>query len=373
MRKLLFIALCMVAGIGLSSGDSVEKTNADNTLTLKWNKAYPEDTIDKSTLGLEWAYSFVGALLPNSPSGITVGTETIVVNPEDLGFSNEALQKMTLLHKKLKASEEYKRTKTIDLGRYITLLIGASEHYYVLTGMPKTIDAALAAYALEPEIGYVNNSEVSLVHRNIRFSKPDNLKQFFVAAEIDSVTGHVYEYETWELMPNGQPRFGIYDEAGNLKSSADREFTNAGKPAKCMWCHESGIQQMFRPQRDFPGKLVASELQQKLIGFNQLLQKNRIGLPGMIDFSKRQQHTLTELLYIAFMEPSAERLSIEWQLPIEKVRERLAGLPTHIYEEFPFLGTLYDRNAVETLAPFKGLAVSQKVREKSTPEVNHLE
>jgi len=359
-------------GVGLSSGDSAEKTNVDKTLTLKWNKAYPDDTIEKSALGLEWSYSFVGALLPNSPSGITVGTETIVINPDDLGFNDDASQKMKLLHQKIKASQEYKRNKTIDLGRYITLLIGASEHYYSLTGMPKKINDAVAAYTLEPEVGYVNNSEVSLIHRSIRYSKPDNLKQFFVAAEIDSVTGRVYEYETWELMPNGQPRFGIYDDAGNLKSSADKEFTTAGKPAKCMWCHESSIQQMFRPQRDFAGKLIASELQEKLIGFNQLLQKNRMGLPGLIDFSQKQQHTFTELLYIAFMEPSAERLALEWNLPLVEVQQLLTGLPTHVYREFPFLGNLYHRHNVEKLAPFQGLKVSGNVREGSEIEVNHL-
>ncbi len=372
MRKFIFIALCVAIGIGLSSGKSVEKTNSDITLTLKWNKAYLHDTIDKSALGLEWAYSFVGALLPNSPSGITVGTQTIIVNPDHLGFSEEALQKMRLLHKKLKASEEYKSTKTIDLGRYITLLIGASEHYYAITGMPKKIDEAFASYVLEPEIGYVNNSGVSLIHRNIRFSKRENGKQFFVATEIDSVTGTIYEFETLELMANGQPRFGIYDDAGNLKNSANQEFTNAGKPAKCMWCHESKISKMFNVQQDFSGFLTYLQLQDKFITYNQMLDEFKSALPGGVDFSQKQQHTQTELLYISFMEPSAERLSLEWGIPKDQVQKKLAGLPTHIYDEFPFLGNLYHRKDVENVAPFKGLPVSSNVREQSEIEVNHM-
>jgi hypothetical protein len=231
----------------------------------------------------------------------------------------------------------------------------------------------LAAYVFgNQKIGYVNNSSVSFAHRNIRFSKPDGLKQCFVATEIDSLSQQVLEYETWELMANGQPRFGIYDADGNLKNNADPQYTTAGKPAKCMWCHESGVQQLFSQQRDFPGYLVAAQLQEKLIGFNQLLQRNRVDLPGRIDFSKRQQHTLSELLYISFMEPSAERLSLEWQMPLAEVQQLLSGLPTHVYDEFPFLGQLYDRNAVEQLAPFKGLAVSSSVRESSVLEVNHL-
>lgn len=372
MPPLKWIFLFLIASISFATTNHISKPSDEMALTLKWNKAYPDDTIDQSAVGLQWSLSFVGALLPNSPTGIEVGTQTITINLGELGFDPQALQHMIALHRKIKASQEYQRTNTVDLGRYVTLLLGASQHYYAITGMPQKLDTALSGYVLEPEIGYVNNSVVSLAHRNIRFSKPDGLKQFFVATEIDSLTRQVLEYETWELMANGQPRFGIYDADRNLKDNADREYTTAGKPAKCMWCHESGIQQMFSPQRDFPGYLMAAELQEKLIGFNQLLQRNRVGSPGRIDFSKRQQHTLSELLYISFMEPSAQRLSLEWQMPLAQVQQLLSGLPTHVYDEFPFLGQLYDRNAVEQLAPIKGLAVSSSVRESSASEVNHL-
>ncbi len=372
MPPLKWIFLFLIASISFATTNHISKPSDEMALTLKWNKAYPDDTIDQSAVGLQWSLSFVGALLPNSPTGIEVGTQTITINLGELGFDPQALQHMIALHRKIKASQEYQRTNTVDLGRYVTLLLGASQHYYAITGMPQKLDTALSGYVLEPEIGYVNNSVVSLAHRNIRFSKPDGLKQFFVATEIDSLTQQVLEYETWELMANGQPRFGIYDADRNLKDNADREYTAAGKPAKCTWCHESGIQQMFSPQRDFPGYLMAAELQEKLIGFNQLLQRNRVGSPGRIDFSKRQQHTLSELLYISFMEPSAQRLSLEWQMPLAEVQQLLSGLPTHVYDEFPFLGQLYDRNAVEQLAPFKGLAVSSSVRESSASEVNHL-
>lgn len=372
MPPLKWIFLFLIASISFATTNQISKPSDEMALTLKWNKAYPDDTIDQSAVGLQWTLSFVGALLPNSPTGIEVGTQTITINLGELGFDPKALQRMALLHRKIKASQEYQRTHAIDLGRYVTLLLGASQHYYAITGMPQKIDTTLAAYVLEPEIGYVNNSSVSFAHRNIRFSKPDGLKQCFVATEIDSLSQQVLEYETWELMANGQPRFGIYDADGNLKNNADPQYTTAGKPAKCMWCHESGVQQLFSQQRDFPGYLVAAQLQEKLIGFNQLLQRNRVDLPGRIDFSKRQQHTLSELLYISFMEPSAERLSLEWQMPLAEVQQLLSGLPTHVYDEFPFLGQLYDRNAVEQLAPFKGLAVSSSVRESSVLEVNHL-
>ena len=41
----------------------------NTTITLKWNKAYADDSIDKSLIGLKWALSYVGATLPSSNTG----------------------------------------------------------------------------------------------------------------------------------------------------------------------------------------------------------------------------------------------------------------------------------------------------------------
>jgi hypothetical protein len=72
------------------------------------------------------------------------------------------------------------------------------------------------------------------------------------------------------------------------------------------------------------------------------------------------------------MEPSAERLSLEWNLSVTEVENLLSGLPTHINEEFFFLGDLYNREDIESLAPFSGLQVSSSVREESEVEVNYI-
>lgn len=358
--------------LSLFNGAQTPYANPAETLTLKWNKAYPDDTIDKSAIGLEWALSYCGAKLPNAPYAIAVSADKITIRISELGFDENALKAMHKLHRKIESSNEYQANKSIDLGRYVTLLIGASEHYYAITGVPKRLDELLSKYALTAETGYVNRSTVSRVHRKIQFSQPDGLSQFLMASEIDSVTGKVYEFETIEIMPNAQLRFGVYDADGKRKNSAASSHSEAGKPAKCLWCHESTIQQMFRQQQDFGGFLSYVQLQQKLIGYNEMLTRQKLSLSG-IDFSQKQQHTLTELLYISFMEPSAERLSAEWNIPVTQVTAMLAGMPTHVYDEFPFLGKLYDRNQIERFAPFRGLPVSTAVREPSPIEVNHLE
>ena len=341
-------------------------------LQLKWNKAYNDDTIDKSIIGLKWALSYVGAQLPTSEIGISYSENIITIDSNKLGFSENAQNKLSVLYTKILASEEYKVNKSIDLGRYVTLLLGASEHYYAISETPRQLKTILNNYTLKSEKGYVANSTVSLSHRSIQFSEQNGFNQLFLSEEIDSISGTIYEYETIELLPNGQLRFGVFDANGNRKNSANSLHSSAGKPAKCMWCHESVINQMFKTQKDFPNYIPFTDFQNKLIGYRSSHHNLKIKLRDGVDFTQTQQHTLTEFLYITFMEPSPERLSLEWNLPLAEVQKMLLNSTTHVNEEFPFLGILYDRNYIEKMAPLKGLEISSSVRELSNVEVNHL-
>ena len=346
--------------------------DTETTINLKWNKAYDEDNIDKSLIGLKWALSYVGATLPSSNAGFSNTENVITINIKYLGFSTQAQQKLLKLSEKIKATSEYQTNNAIDLGRYVSLLLGASEHYYEIIGTPNTLNEVLNQYTLLPQKGYVNNSNVSLEHRIIQFSEQNGFNQVFLSEEVDPVSGEIYEYETIELLPNGQLRFGIFDINGNRKNNADATHSNAGKPAKCMWCHESNVNQMFNFQNDYAGFLSYTDFQNTLLNYRESNRTQKLALTDGVDFAQTQQHTFTELLYISFMEPSANRLSVEWNLSVMQVQNLLSGLPTHVYDEFPFLGTLYHRKDIESLAPFQGLPVSSHVREASTIEVDHL-
>lgn len=370
MKKAVLLLLFVM--ISCESDTYYELMNQETTIHLQWNKAYGDDSVDKSLIGLKWALSYIGATLPSSNSGFTTVNSIITIDISNLGFSPKAQEQFLKLNNKIKATEEYKTNNTVDLGRYVTLLLGASEHYYEIIGTPKTLDDVLGDYTLLPQKGYVNNSEVSLEDRIIQFSEQNGFNQVFLTEEVDPISGEIYEYETIELLPNGQLRFGIFDANGNRENNANATHSGAGKPAKCMWCHESGIQQMFQSQDNYPSYLSYTDFQNTLIQYRESNRAQKLALTDGVDFSKTQQHTLTELLYISFMEPSAERLSLEWNMPLSQVQTKLASLPTHVYTEFPFLGTLYNRNDIEDLAPYKGLAVSTSVREASTIEVNHL-
>jgi len=371
--RLLFVPILfwLLTFGGNPASDQPVPENAD-TLVLKWNKAYADDTIDKAVIGLRWALSYSGAMLPDAPYAIVADSDQITIRLSDVGFDDQAMQYLVELHQKIKSSAEYQTTKSIDLGRYVALLIGAPEHYYRITGVPENLDGLLAQYELSESKGYVNNSAVSYEHRIIRFSEQQRLKQIFITSEVDSITGQIFEFETIDIMPNGQLRYAVFDANGTRINNANPTHSNAGKPAKCMWCHESIIQPLFTAQKDFTGFLSYLDFKQKLTAENQAFHEQKMALKTGVDFLKTTQNTQTELLYISFMEPSAERLALEWGMPLQQVKTLLAGLPAHVYPEFPFLGNLYDRNAVEPFAPFKGLPVSTHVREASVVEVNHL-
>jgi hypothetical protein len=68
--KKLFLFLLIVLFVSCESNTysdllpKVEDSSA--TINLKWNKAYPEDSIDKSLIGLKWGLSYLGAKLPKN-------------------------------------------------------------------------------------------------------------------------------------------------------------------------------------------------------------------------------------------------------------------------------------------------------------------
>ncbi len=344
----------------------------NNMIILSWSKNYDEQTIDEAVIGLRWALSYVGATLPYQDDGLTIENNTIVIDSKKIGLPLFAEEKLERLHQALIASEEFQVNHSIDLGRYVTLLLGSSDHYYQLTGVPYLLSDILSNYTLKPDKGYVNNSGVSFEHRIIAFSEQEGFNQLFFCEEIDPETGNTLEFETVELMPNGQIRFGIFDKNGIRQNGTDPTHSIAGKPAKCMWCHESGIQPLFSQQQDVSGYIPYLEFNDILWGYKNEHRTLQYNLQDGVNYQETQQHTLTELLYISFMEPSAKRLSLEWKIPVSEVESILSGLSTHIHEEFEFLGDLYFRTEVESFAPYHGLPVSGSVRESSGIEVNYM-
>ena len=174
-------------------------------------------------------------------------------------------------------------------------------------------------------------------------------------------------------MSNGQLKFSIYNADGYIKNAADSKVTKAGKPAKCIWCHETKILPVFRPQLNHIGYLKPIMFNDTLKYYNNELQNYQDSTWKDLNLRNKKLHTELELLYISFMEPSAERISREWQIPLAEVEEKLTGLETHIYQEFPFLGNLYHRKDIDKFSPYTIIEVAESIREHSKNEVNLLE
>lgn len=356
---------------------SCSKTKKEQELeiNLKWNKAYTEDTFERSSTGLKWALSYLGSSIASDVSlkGISFKDSIITLNVEQLGFSKHAKTQLAKLHYIFKTSESYKKNNSLDLGRYIALTFGNSYHYYAIVDIPNSLEQFEQLYTFDSMRGYIDNSSVSKVHRIISYSElSENNNQGFISAEIDSISNDTLEFETIQRMPNGQLKFAVYDANGVLKNVADKNVTRAGKSSKCIWCHETKLLPMFKPQRNHLGYLKFTPFNDSLKYFNRKLQDYQNTIWKDEKLLNKDLHTELELLYISFMEPNAERISREWNMPLGDVKQKLAYLETHLHKEFPFLGNLYHRKDIDALAPINCLEVPENIRERSSNEVNLL-
>src|SRR5262249_14426817 len=119
------------------------------------------------------------------------------------------------------------------------------------------------------------------------------------------------DIETVEFMANGQLRFALYGTDGQLETSSPPALTTGGKPSKCLWCHEVRLKTTANPRTDVPGYYTAREFAGMVGERMGEVVRYRSTLNSRVDFTQLQDHTQAELLYIAFMEPSLERLANE--------------------------------------------------------------
>jgi len=351
----------------LTSCTHTETIDGDN-ITLKWNQSYPNETIEDAEIGLKWCLSFLGSHIANDTlwTGFQRKEDRFILNIRQIGFSSMAADYLASLNVQLKKTEEYHSTQAIDLGRYMALTIGTPHHYYKIVDIPETFQNFRERHDFDTTQGYVTNSGVSKVHRIINYGK--NMtpqRQVYFSVEIDSITREPIEFETVELMDNGLSRFGIYDLEGHIKVAADKKVTKAGKVAKCMWCHESIVQPLYRIQLDIPGYLTYEHLQDTLTHYSLASKNHQNQIWKDKALLKRPNHTKMEITYIAFMEPSISHLTQEWNMSENEVRSRISHLSSHRHEEFPFLGDLYNRKEIDVIAPWKTFVIPESIRELS--------
>jgi len=358
----------------LISFSFLQKDNV--SINLSYNLNYKNDSWQKQRTGFLWALSYLGAELPKGSFDKNIewiDSSSFKINFASLGFDEHALNELKSITDSIKNTPYYIKHHSIDVGHFIALTIGSSPHYYAITNMPANYSQFLASHEFEnPIVFSVIKSSVAKHHRVVKCKiNKSVLKTAFVAeeggGEINS--NFIPEFfETMDIMKNGQLRFAIYNANGSLANASPVEFGNAGKPAKCLWCHEIVIQPLFGKTDSVANSISPREFQKLVESQNMILNVYRKTLNSEINFSNRQDHTLMELLYISYMEPSIKKLSKEWSIPEKELKAILNQQTTHPHSEFSFFDSVYYRANIEKYAPSKCIKVADDIREPSIYE-----
>ncbi|HSC17038.1 MAG TPA: hypothetical protein VLI71_18045 [Gammaproteobacteria bacterium] len=329
--------------------------------------------------GLLWTLSFLGAALPDEGAHpLSWRDNLLTLRLDRAGIDASSLPSWKRLLAAMKASEEYRATGGLDIGRFVALTLCSPNHYYALTGADARFEQAYARHSFAREQSAIVESAVSHGDRLIEVAAgPTTADIAFMAHEgpgsISAGTFVIEEHELLDVMANGQLRFALYGVDGALKPAASKTLTAAGKPAKCLWCHEIALQRPFDGRTGVPGYASLAEFERLIAQRMDALRSARSELDSRVDFARRQDHTYAELLYVSFYEPSVERLAREWDIPVAQVRETLSSLPTHAHHEFDFLGEqLYRRSDVDARAPYSTLEPPTDPREPSAYEPDLL-
>ncbi len=363
-----FIVLFLVGVI------ACKPTTKDTSIGLYYTLNYEKDTWENNRTGFLWALSYLGASLPKNSldSSMTwIDSTHFKLSFTRLGFSEKALTVLNVINDSIKKLPEYQTHKAISLGQYVSILIGSSKHYYAITDAASNLNTLLKQHENDSCIMYpVYHSAISKRLRVLHlYINPLLHKSFFMAQEGtgDVVTGDfkAETYEVFDIMPNGQLRFAIYNERNELIDGSDNKHSDAGKPAKCMWCHELNIQLLYTKNENKLGFITQDEFQLRVKNWMEKLGVYRQTLISDVDFKKTQDHTFMELLYISYNEPSAKHLAQEWKLSEQETNVILKKTKTHFHEEFKYLDSIYFRRDVEV----KKSVYPKSIRETGEQEI----
>lgn len=352
-----------------------------HSIRLRWIKAYPSENWGNVKTGIYWSLSYLGASLDSAAeSEIMVREDSVyfTLDLEKAGFNQKALNAFEVIIDSLKRTEEFEKNKSIDLGRFLVLTEHSSMHYYRITDAARSIEEYYMRhpFANEKEF-HVMNSGVATHERRIRFIVGSSaLETAWIAEEgegsLDSNSFSVSAYEVLDIMPNGQLRFAVYDQKGNLSIGSPKELGKAGKPSKCLWCHELIVQPLFFKTAEPKYGITIAEFGNFVDSSQHMIDRYRYSLNSIIKFENKQDHAQGELLYISFMEPSAYRIAKEWNCDSIQVKNKMWNLKTHAQEEFPFLGLSYYRYYVDSAASYFTAPVPTSVREPFPGEPDYF-
>jgi hypothetical protein len=386
LRALAIGMSAALAALGLSTLSScTQAPPADPALVidLRWVQNYSGETRGNVDTGLYWALSFLGAKLPARANVLNWHGRVVTVDLSAAQVKPDSKAAWKKLLQVLRSSDEYRKMGAIDIGRFVLLSLCSANHYYELTGTSPTLSGFLIHHNFEPRRIAVVESGVAHGNRLIEVGSGGvNGTTVFLAYEgrgsLKDGSFEKEDIEALEFMQNGQLHFALYDLSGHLKPAATLELTKAGKPSKCLWCHEINLNPPFLNKTDLPGYYSTQDFKDLVARQMRLVSGYRQALKSKVDFRKTQDHTNAENLYMSFAQPTAERLAAEWNMPVDAVRRilRAGNLKPHPHSEEAddgILGdALYDRSQVDALAPYTSVRAPTDFREPSSYEPDLL-
>jgi hypothetical protein len=380
----LLAVILLLGTSGCNRNHPLTPKDQSLVIKLRWIKSYPSQSRSKVNTGLFWALSFLGAKLPADAAIVSWDGTMVTLDVDAAGVAETSKPAWKKLLQVLKSSDEYRVMGAMDIGRFVFLSLCSSRQYYALTGASSNYAEFRTRHEFAPKQVAIVESAVARGNRLIEVGKGASINSVvFVAFEgAGSLRDHSFhkaDIETLDLMENGQLRFGLYDLEGHLKDTTTPALTAAGKPSKCLWCHEINLQPPFRNVTDLEGYYSTKEFKELVASATRIIAGYRKTLDSKVDFTQLQDHSNAEDLYMSFAEPTASRLAAEWNMPLEQVKQRLAGrnLKTHPHSERiddGILGDdLYDRSEVDSLAPYATIRGPSDMREASDYEPNLLQ
>ncbi len=330
-----------------------------DTLSTKLNR-------QQCRSGLLWTLSYLGATLPTSQAASAIKWQSdsaLVIYPDLLGLGKTGEVAFEKICDSLRHTRQYQQTGSVPAGAFVAVMVGCSEHYYAITEAPTSLNAFKKLHHGKRSTFMIEHSLISGRARHLFFGRVAAPKLWALAVQKKE---RKVSAEAIDVMPNGQLRFLIYNENGRLSAAPADKDNLAGKPAKCMWCHEGQLQRPFNTEVNDVATLVPA-----VDSMNNALRTLRKTFDSGFSFEPHRDHTYMEILYISYLEPTLQQLSREWRMKSEDIRLLLRLNKRHLHPEFSFGDSLYTRSEIKAAAPYS-IPVPDDVREWRLSDPNFL-